>query len=148
MEYYVRINKTSCLVAGTLTSNITGGVSCPGDVISLTCTHNPPEDFLRWRVLRSGQSIATAIFNFPASQPGDEHPLLTNEEISGTSTLISTSPTVVSTLTLTATTLLDGAIVECAGSMATTSKELSSFLWPVKCYLGYLIEVYAFTFPS
>ena len=58
--------------------------------------------------------VATAQFNFPSNQLPAER-TLTSTVVNGTTTLLSTSPTVVSTLTLTATTQLDGLIVECAG---------------------------------
>ena len=100
--------------SSTLTSNITGGVSCVGDVISFTCTNDPPEELLEWTITITGEASVTslALFNF-AAQPPDEITL--PDDFIGRATLIFTSPTVVSSLTLTATTQLDGAMVQCAG---------------------------------
>ena len=106
------------LSTSTLTSNITGGVPCPGDVITFTCTQDPPDLLLRWRILRSGSTVASAQFSFPRDQPPAEQTLISNE-VSGTAAIISYSPstTVVSTLTITVTRQQDGNIVECAGTI-------------------------------
>ena len=100
--------------SSTLTSNITGGEVCPEDVISFTCTHDPPEELLEWIITITGEASPTslALFYF-ADQPPDEITL--PDDFNGRANLISTSPTVVSTLTLIATTQLDGAMVQCIG---------------------------------
>ena len=106
------------LSAGTLTSNITGGVPCPGDVITFTCTQDPPDSILRWRIVRSGSTVASAQFSFPRDQLPAEQ-TLTSNEVSGIATIISysLSTTAVSTLTITVTRQQDGNIVECAGTI-------------------------------
>ena len=109
---------TNYLGNGTLISNIsqTGG-ACPGNVITFTCTQDPSDSVLRWSILRSELVVASAQFIFPPDQPPAER-TLTGNEVSGTATIISYSPstTVVSTLTITVTRQLDGYVVECAGT--------------------------------
>ena len=105
------------LGTSTLTSNITGGGSCPGDVITFNCTQDPLDSFLRWRINRAEEAVSTAQFNFPPAQPPVvERTLIGN--VSGTAAIISYSPstTVVSTLTITVTRQLDGYVVDCAGT--------------------------------
>ena len=105
------------LCTSILTSNTTGGVPCPGDVITFTCTQDPPDSILRWRILRSGSAVALVEFIFPRDQPPAEQ-TLTSNEVSGTAAVISYSPntTVVSTLTITVTRQQEGNVVECAGT--------------------------------
>ena len=102
--------------SSTLTSNITGGVPCPGYAISFTCIHNPPEDILRWRILRSGSAFSSVQFSSPFNQPPAERQLSSNQINGAANISFSPNISVVSTLIITVMQQLDGNEVECAGS--------------------------------